>query len=197
MSRLTNLQKEFVNQYFLCGLNATEAVVKAGYKVKNRAVAAAIGYENLRKPQISEAIEERLGESAMGANEVLYRLSEHARGNVGDYLDMFGVPSIDKAKSSGKIHLIKKLKTKTYFVGEDRVVETEMELYDAQSALVQLGRFHKLFTDKVEYVDWRGEAIASIRANEIDYPSLAEEFGDELATTLFREAGIPIAAAKA
>lgn len=193
MPRLTNLQKEFINQYFLCSRNATEAVVKAGYKVNNRATAAAIGYENLRKPQISEAIEARLNESAMGAAEVLYLLSEHARGDLNDFLDKRGNPSLSRARSRGKVHLIKKFKVKTMMIGEDTtIVETEVELYDAQSALVQLGRYHKLFTDKVEINDWRMEAIAAIRGNEIDYEALVEEFGDELATTLFREAGIQI-----
>jgi hypothetical protein len=202
MPRLTNLQKEFINQYFICGRNATEAIMRAGYKAKDRATAAAMGYENLRKPHISEAIEERLKESAMGANEVLFLLSDHARANVDDFVDMFGIPSIEKARATGKTHLIKKIKTKTTYIkrynpatqdfDEDTVVETEMELHDAQSALVQLGRFHKLFTDKVEFTDWRGEAIAAIRSNEVDYESIAEELGEDLASQLFREAGVQI-----
>lgn len=192
MARLTNLQKEFINQYFICGRNATEAIMRAGYKAKDRATAAAMGYENLRKLHISEAIEERLKESAMGANEVLFLLSEQARSSVDDFLDRFGIPSVEKARASGKMHLIKKIKTKTTYIGEDTIVEQEFELYDAQSALVQLGRFHKLFTDKVEFTDWRGEAIAAIRSNEVDYESIAEELGEDLASQLFREAGVQI-----
>jgi phage terminase small subunit len=193
---LTNLQREFINQYFLCGRNATEAVIRAGYKVKdNRVTAASIGYENLRKPQIKEAIEERLKESAMGANEVLFLLSEHARSSFEDFLDARGNPSIDKARESGKMHLIKRWKTKKTITDKATIYENEVELHDAQSALVQLGRYHKLFTDKVQMLDWRDEAIAAIRANQIDFEALSSEFGGDLAAQLFREAGIPINAA--
>lgn len=193
MTRLTNLQKEFINQYFLCSRNATEAVIKAGYQVKNRATAAAIGYENLRKPQISEAIEARLNESAMGAAEVLYLLTEHARGNLDDFLNRGGEPSLHRARTRGKMHLIKKYKVKTTTIGEETTVtETEVELYDAQSALVQLGRYHKLFTDKVLLTDWRSEAIEAIRSGRYEYEDVAEELGDDLAATLFREAGVKV-----
>jgi phage terminase small subunit len=189
---LSNLQREFINQYFLCGRNATEAAIRAGYKCKNRVVAASIGFENLRKPQISEAIEARMEESAMSAAEVLYLLSEHARGNLNDFLDKCGNPDLNKARARGKMHLVKKFKTKVTTIKDVVTVEKEIELHDPQSALVQLGRFHKLFTDKVEVNDWRGEAIAAIRGNEVDYEALADELGENLAITLFREAGVPV-----
>ena len=53
MARLTGKQQRFVEEY-LVDLNATQAAIRAGYSPKT---AEAIGYENLRKPQISEAIE--------------------------------------------------------------------------------------------------------------------------------------------
>jgi phage terminase small subunit len=196
MAGLTGLQREFVNQYFLCGRNATEAVIRAGYKCKdNRVTAASIGYENLRKPQIKAAIDEQLKEAAMGANEVLFLLSEHARSSFEDFLDAQGRPDIGKARDAGKMHLIKRWKTKKTVTEKTTIYENEIELHDAQSALVQLGRYHKLFTDKVQMLDWRDEAIAAIRANEIDYEAMSSHLGDDLARQLFREAGIPISAA--
>jgi len=51
--KLTTKQKRFVEAY--CG-NATEAAIKAGYSVKT---ATEIGVENLRKPQIVNAIIDR------------------------------------------------------------------------------------------------------------------------------------------
>ena len=50
---LTNKQKKFISEY-LVDLNATQAAIRAGYSPKS---AYAIGVENLRKPQIAEAIE--------------------------------------------------------------------------------------------------------------------------------------------
>lgn len=192
MPKLTNKQAEFVNQYFICGRNGTEAVIAAGYKCKDRAVAATIATENLRKPQIREAIDARMRESAMSAAEVLYLLSEHARGTFDDVLDARGRLDVGRLRDRGKMHLIKKWKMRRIVAEQSEIIETEVELHDAQSALVHLGRFHKLFTDKVEVLDWRGEAVQAIRKNEIDYVAIAEELGDDLASQLFREAGVPI-----
>ncbi|MBO4938486.1 MAG: terminase small subunit [Oscillospiraceae bacterium] len=50
---LTEKQARFVAEY-LVDLNATQAAIRAGYSEKT---AEAIGYENLRKPQIAEAID--------------------------------------------------------------------------------------------------------------------------------------------
>lgn len=192
MPKLTNKQAEFVNQYFICGRNGTDAVIAAGYKCKDRVVAASIATENLRKPAIRDAIETRLRESAMSAAEVLYLLSEHARGTFDDVLDKYGTPDVSRMRERGKMHLIKKWKYKKVVSEQGTIIEQEVELHDAQSALVQLGRFHKLFTDKMEVLDWRGEAVQAIRKNEIDYVAIAEELGDDLASQLFREAGVPV-----
>lgn len=58
MAKLTPKQKRFVDEYMV-DLNATAAAKRAGYSEKT---AEAIGYENLRKPQIKAAIQERQGE---------------------------------------------------------------------------------------------------------------------------------------
>ena len=49
---LTPKQQRFVEEY-LCDLNATQAAIRAGYSEKT---AEQQGYDNLRKPQIAEAI---------------------------------------------------------------------------------------------------------------------------------------------
>lgn len=53
MARLTEKQGRFVAEY-LVDLNATEAAKRAGYSEKT---AYSIGFENLRKPEIQEAIQ--------------------------------------------------------------------------------------------------------------------------------------------
>lgn len=42
--------------------------------------------------------------------------------------------------------------------------------------------------------DWRSQAIEDIKAGRILYKELAQAFDDDLATTLFREAGISVSA---
>lgn len=53
---LTPKQRRFVDEY-LIDLNATQAAIRAKYSVKT---AASIGEENLRKPEIAEAVLQRM-----------------------------------------------------------------------------------------------------------------------------------------
>lgn len=53
---LTAKQHRFVQEY-LVDLNATQAAIRAGYSAKR---ADAIGYENLRKPEIAAAVAESM-----------------------------------------------------------------------------------------------------------------------------------------
>lgn len=81
---LTPKQKAFADEYIRCG-NATEAARKAGYSAKTAEV---IGCENLRKPNVSEYIAERMKkideERIASADEVLRFYSSVMRGEVSD-----------------------------------------------------------------------------------------------------------------
>ena len=71
--------QRFIDAY-LVSFNATRAAISAGYSERS---AAQIGYDLLRIPQISEAVKQHMTASAMSADEVLMRLAELARGEVG------------------------------------------------------------------------------------------------------------------
>lgn len=99
----------------------------------------------------------------MGANEVLKRLSDQARASLFPFVHIdedgscyfdFGNP-----EAQDYFHLIKKIrsKRKRFIVRgkEDEEWEhewVEVELYDSQKALIELGRHHALFTDKTEQI---------------------------------------------
>ncbi len=152
---LSKKQQAFVEHY-LRTWNASESARLAGYSEKSAGV---IGYENLRKPQIKEFIDARMAEIAMSANEVLMRLTEQARGSIGNFLaiDGKGRPSLDFNRETAKnnLHLIKKLKITPTEFGP----AIDVELYDAQAAAVHLGKYHKLFTDKTDLTS-DGQPIA-------------------------------------
>lgn len=57
---LTDKQTRFVEEYCL-DFNATQAAIRAGYSQDS---AAAIGWENLRKPEIARAVGERAQQTA-------------------------------------------------------------------------------------------------------------------------------------
>jgi len=127
-ARLTNKQRAFVAEYLKCW-NASEAARRAGYSAKNADV---IGSENLGKPGIREAIDERLRALTMGADEALFRLSEIASGTLDDFIGPdTGVLDLARAREKGKLGLVKRY-TRTTFEGSETV---RVELYDAQDAL--------------------------------------------------------------
>jgi phage terminase small subunit len=158
--KLTDKQQRFIDEYLSNGFNATQAAISAGYSEKT---ARSIGCENLTKPNIRAAVDARLAESAMSANEVLARLADHARGSMADFLDD-NRETLDLAKADrlSRLHLIKKF---THTKGE-KTENLSIELYDAQAALVQLGRYHKLFTDKQEITGEDGGAIKVIYVDD-------------------------------
>lgn len=165
---LNNKQRAFIEHYLACW-NATQAAREAGYSEKT---ARAIGAENLTKPDIKAEINRRLSELKADADEVLTRLTAHARGSMEDLMDLENNLSLGAARANGALRLVKKLKEHSWTDKDGEQHRTrEVELHDAQAALVQLGRHHKLFVDrtehtgkdgsaiKVEYVnDWRGSA---------------------------------------
>lgn len=142
MSRLTDKQREWINYYFECGFNATEAARRAGYKNPNKA-----GPANRVKEGIRQIIEARLAYHTMSADEVLARLAEHARASMEDFINTESRDvDLNKAREGGNLHLVKKFKRADTQHGE----RVEIELHDAQSALVHIGRHHGLFTDNID-----------------------------------------------
>ena len=151
---LTNKQRLFVDAY-LETWNATESARRAGYKGNDNTLAA-VGKENLSKPQIAKLISARLSASAMTADEVIKRLAEQARVNIAEAVkeeklilttskgDVIEIPSFglnwEWIKENG--HLVKSI-TATRS-------GPKIELYDAQNALQLLGKAHGLFTERVD-----------------------------------------------
>lgn len=168
---LKGKQALFVEEY-LKTFNATEAAKTAGYSPKT---AYSIGWENLRKPEIAQAISRRLSESAMTSDEVLMRLADQARGDMGIFLAKEGDRlTIDLVgmKAAGKAHLIKRItqttRRRTTKDATEEEATTSLELYDAQAALVQIGKHHKLFTDKLEVENNGPIPIMIVQPGQLD-----------------------------
>ncbi len=174
---LSAQQQLFIEEY-LRTFNATASYLKAYPNVK-RTTAASNGYRLLREnPEVDEMIQQRLSETAMSANEVLMRLAEQARGDIGEYIvkdDGNLTIDIESAKEAKRTHLIKKLTQRRFVRTTDDYRDEEttitIEMYDAQAALVQLGKHHKLFVDRQEVTgkdggpiehDYRGELLRKL-----------------------------------
>lgn len=129
---------------FLVTLNKAEAARRAKYKGDSSTLAH-IGWENYRKAHIQAYLKAKLDEMAMPANEVLTRLSEQASADMSDFLEFkegIKLPYLDlkTANEKGLLRLVKKFK----YNSEG---QPEIELYDAQAALVHLGKAHGLFNN--------------------------------------------------
>jgi phage terminase small subunit len=156
---LSPKQRRFVEAYLVCW-NASEAARVAEYAWPYKA-----GPNLTKLPAVQAAIQERLAEAAMRADEVLARLAEQARIDLADFMlfedeakvDDAGQPVLDELGNPVIIrtfaglnwkelekrgHLVKKL-------SYDRNGRPVIEFHDAQQALIQIGRHLKLFTDNV------------------------------------------------
>ena len=139
---LTAREKAWADAYILT-LNKAEAARRARYKGDNVQLAT-IGWQNYRKPYIKVYLKDKLEAMVMSADEVLARLAGMAQSSIEDYIDILPggrmiLTNFEQAKNAGVLHLIKKLKiTKE---------GPEIELYDAQAALVHIGKAHGLFKE--------------------------------------------------
>lgn len=130
-------RRKFVEEYLKCW-NASEAARRAEYAHPGQQ-----GHRLLKNVEIQDAIKKRLAETAMEADEVLARLSEQARADVVDFITIdiaTGRPIIDLRAAEGKTHLIKSVRETKEGVF--------IELYNSQSALVQMGKAHGVFEER-------------------------------------------------
>lgn len=163
---LTDKEVAFCHEYVI-DWNATRAAIDAGYSKKT---ARQIGYENLTKPYIKDKIKKLIEEKVMARDEVLARLADMARGSHYPFIriddDGFIYFDFSDPEALKHLHLIKKIKTKRnrQIRGKGEDAETwegewvEVELHDAQAALVNLGKHYSLFVDR----DDKGEVIHPI-----------------------------------
>jgi phage terminase small subunit len=81
---LSNKRRAFVEEY-LRDFNATQAALRAGYSSRT---AYSQGQRLLKNVEIKAAIDERLSELKLSADEVLIGLTEQARANIGVFFKL-------------------------------------------------------------------------------------------------------------
>lgn len=192
-AKLTDKQRVFVESYLVCW-NAAEAARRAGY---SSASAYSIGAENLTKPEIRAAIDARLKEFHLGADEVLARLSANARGSLAPFVRSQSgkiVVDLNTPDARAAMHLLKKVKVMEKSGGRGdhawSQLETEIEIHDSQAANVHLGKYHRLFVEQHQVRTWRDEIIDLLRVGKITPEQVTSELGDDLATDLIITAGL-------
>lgn len=80
--KLTLKQKRFVQHYVETG-NGAEAVIRAGYGVKNREQARKMAYDNKTNPDVKLSLEEELDRAGLSQNKMLGWLHDAIQSGVG------------------------------------------------------------------------------------------------------------------
>lgn len=171
-------RKAFARKYAKNGGNGVKAYQDAGYKGSYN-VAGVEAHKLLKNPRVQKEIERFVKQDAkadiLTANEVLGGLSAKARADIADVLEADGSFNLAKAKERGKSKLIKSLK-----FDKDTGKVVGVELYSAHEAERDLGKFHKLFSERVETVDLTAiEGHRTFINNEVQRLQIAH--GDDAA----------------
>jgi hypothetical protein len=142
----------------------------------------------LTKLEIKAELDRRVKEKIMSADEVMTRLSDIARASHMPFVrfsdDGFVYFNFSDPNAQNYFHLIKKIKTKRQrqIRGHGDDAETwegewvEVELYDAQAALLTMAKYHNLITDKVDITSG-GEKILDDKQIDRAISTLADAIG--------------------
>ena len=146
--KLTDKQEAFVHEY-LIDLNATQAAIRVGYSVKTADV---IGCENLTKPNIQQAIAERMAERSRrtGVNQdrVVLELAKIAFVRMTDIVDDHG--RIKGTATDDDLACIESIKYKESDNEFGGSVEREVKIGSKLKALELLGKHLGMWNDKVD-----------------------------------------------
>lgn len=161
-SKLSRKHRAFIAEYFRLNMNGTRAYASV-YGLTDDKAAQACASRLLSNAIVSAEIDEQMRKLAMTPEEILARLSSHARGNIDDFIGTMDRVDLDQARTRGSMHLAKKIKQHTTTIskpnGEDvEYHDIEIELYDAQAASVQLAKIFGQFVERIEVSDLRDKA---------------------------------------
>lgn len=146
--KLTKKQQLFVDEY-LIDLNATQAAIRAGYSVES---ARDIGCENLTKPNIQQAIAEKMAERSKrtGVNQdrVVLELAKIAFVKMTDVVDRNG--RIKEDATEDDLSCIESIKYKESDNQYGGSIEREVKVASKLKALEMLGKHLGMWNDKVD-----------------------------------------------
>ena len=156
---MTPKQKLFIKEY-LVDLNATRAAISAGYSANGASVAGVRMLANAKvKAEIEKALAKVCEKLEITVEKVLGELAKMGFSNMQDYIvvgeDGYAYSDLSKL-TRDQAAAIQEITTDTYTErtgegDETRVVKKcKFKLGDKRGSLELLGRYLKLFTDKVE-----------------------------------------------
>lgn len=156
---MTPKQERFVQEYLL-DLNATQAAIRAGYSEKT---AGSVGFENLKKPEIAEAVSkamnERAEQSRVSNDRLLQELERMALFDIRKLTDVEGKPKPIQELDDDTAAAVVGLDIAEMI--EDRALigwVKKYKLADKKSAIELLMKHRNMLVDRSD-VTSNGEAI--------------------------------------
>ena len=147
---LSKKHLEFIDNYFLCRFNQTDAYMKT-YPKSSYDAARANSARLIADDNIQAEITRRLREKHLTADMVLHNLAEQANADHSRYFTPDGHIDTKKLIADGKGHLIQEIEPTKY--------GRKIRFYDAQSANVHIGKALGIFNDRVEHTGPGGGPI--------------------------------------
>lgn len=164
---LNEKQKTFCRE-FLRDFNATKAAIRSGYSEKT---ARSIGSENLSKPDVQQFIQALAMElNARTDNQIeaiVAELQLIAFGSMRDVAD-WGADGIDVKESTILREHAKLIAEISEVSNEKTGSKVKIKLHSKLHALEMLGKYHKIFTDKVEHTGKDGHNLLAGLIGAID-----------------------------
>lgn len=143
MDKLTPKQERFANEYIKT-LNVTQSAIKAGYSPNSAHVT---GSRLLRKEKVDEYIkskkDEIIDDTILSAKEILYLLTQSAIGDETETKEVVVKKgTFQRNPDTGRMNLVYNEHVET--------VDVPIKPSDRLKARDLLGRYHSIFTDKVD-----------------------------------------------
>lgn len=183
MARLTEKQARFVAEY-LVDLDATKAAKRAGYSEKT---AYSIGFENLRKPEIREAIQEamdaRAKRTGITQDRVLQELARIAFANGTDFARIVSTPTVTTVvDEEGSVQQVVRPVHRVELVNTERVDPEKR----AAIASIKEGKFgiEVKSYDKIRALELLGQHLGMFDRKDGNAPGQDEMEDDPLSKSL-------------
>jgi phage terminase small subunit len=171
--KLTLKQEAFVNEY-LIDLNATQAAIRAGYSPKR---ADAIGYENLRKPVIAEALAKAKAKREARVQITQDRvLKEEACLAFSDITEIFNAPTLLTPQDLPE-HVRRSISSVKVKESPGGIREFEYKFWDKGAALKRVSQHLGLYEADNKQKNAFLELISALKAKN---PKLAQDVVDRL-----------------
>lgn len=143
MDKLTPKQERFANEYIKT-LNVTQSAIKAGYSPNSAHVT---GSRLLRKDKVDEYIkskkDEIMDDTILSAKELLYLLTQAAVGDETETKEaVVKKGTFERNPDTGRMKLV--------YTEHVETVDVPIKPSDRMKAHDLLGRYHSIFTDKVD-----------------------------------------------